>query len=209
MIGVSTHLLSIVFRFHYHSQDVIGSPGWNMWGRGSHLSSPQTSAFATDASFFAIWLNDAMRDPVWRKSHPTPPQKKNNIYIYIYIIYIYICTRESRLFQSLSFTQIGFLNMIPLGFKKNMWVFSTPAGAIQKLYTAWLPKNRLQLAASTGGYKRTEESNTLFAVQNLPPFDIFSNLDVEVSARKVSSWLITYFYMWHQEYHTSVWLTNP
>ena len=43
---------------------------------------------------------------------------------------------------------------------------------------------RLQL----GGYKRTEESNTLFAVQKRnPPFDIFSNLDVEVSARKVSS----------------------
>ena len=27
MIGVSTHLLSIVFRFHYHSQKVIGSLG--------------------------------------------------------------------------------------------------------------------------------------------------------------------------------------
>ena len=25
MIGVSNHLLSIVFRFHYHSQKVIGS----------------------------------------------------------------------------------------------------------------------------------------------------------------------------------------
>ena len=28
MIGVSNHLLSIVFRFHYHSQKVIGSLGW-------------------------------------------------------------------------------------------------------------------------------------------------------------------------------------
>ena len=27
MIGVSNHLLSIVFRFHYHSQEVIGSLG--------------------------------------------------------------------------------------------------------------------------------------------------------------------------------------
>ena len=27
MIGVSNHLLSIVFRFHYHSQKVIGSLG--------------------------------------------------------------------------------------------------------------------------------------------------------------------------------------
>ena len=41
MIGVSNHLLSIVFRFHYHSQKVIGSLGiwkvhpgrltWNLW----------------------------------------------------------------------------------------------------------------------------------------------------------------------------------
>ena len=28
MIGMSNHLLSIGFRFHYHSQKVIGSPGW-------------------------------------------------------------------------------------------------------------------------------------------------------------------------------------
>ena len=28
MIGVSNHLLSIVFGFHYHSQKVIGSLGW-------------------------------------------------------------------------------------------------------------------------------------------------------------------------------------
>ncbi len=28
MIGVSNHLLSIVFRFHYHSQKVIGSLGF-------------------------------------------------------------------------------------------------------------------------------------------------------------------------------------
>ena len=27
MIGVSNHLLNIVFRFHYHSQEVIGSLG--------------------------------------------------------------------------------------------------------------------------------------------------------------------------------------
>ncbi len=28
MIGVSNHLLSTVFRFHYHSQEVIGSLGF-------------------------------------------------------------------------------------------------------------------------------------------------------------------------------------
>ncbi len=28
MIGVSNHLLSIVFRFHYHSQKVIGFLGY-------------------------------------------------------------------------------------------------------------------------------------------------------------------------------------
>ena len=28
VIGVSNHLLSIVFRFHYHSQEVIGSLGY-------------------------------------------------------------------------------------------------------------------------------------------------------------------------------------
>lgn len=27
MIGIFNHLVSIVFRFHYHSQDVIGSLG--------------------------------------------------------------------------------------------------------------------------------------------------------------------------------------
>jgi len=27
MIGVSNHLLTIVFRFHYHSQEMIGSLG--------------------------------------------------------------------------------------------------------------------------------------------------------------------------------------
>ena len=29
MIGVSNHLLTIVFRFHYHSQEVIGSLGYS------------------------------------------------------------------------------------------------------------------------------------------------------------------------------------
>ena len=46
MIGVSNHLLSIVFRFHYHSQKVIGSLGiitdwligdpYNGWLQSSH-----------------------------------------------------------------------------------------------------------------------------------------------------------------------------
>ena len=30
MISMSNHLLSIVFRFHYHSQKVIGSLGWSI-----------------------------------------------------------------------------------------------------------------------------------------------------------------------------------
>ena len=41
MIGVSNHLLSMVFRFHYHSQKVIGSLGY----RYIPWSHPQTSSF--------------------------------------------------------------------------------------------------------------------------------------------------------------------
>ena len=40
MIGVSNHLLSIVFRFHYHSQKVIGSIGiYIIWLDSMHICS--------------------------------------------------------------------------------------------------------------------------------------------------------------------------
>ena len=44
MIGVYNHLLNKVFRFHYHSQKVIGSLGivasWGTWKTGWWLNQP-------------------------------------------------------------------------------------------------------------------------------------------------------------------------
>ena len=46
MIGVSNHLLTIVFRFHYHSQEVIGSLGYtNTYTCSKHFFSSKASEF--------------------------------------------------------------------------------------------------------------------------------------------------------------------
>ena len=52
MIGVSNHLLSKVFRFHYHSQKVIGSLGWEV----KHFSE-KTEAFRIrkEVGSFHFW----------------------------------------------------------------------------------------------------------------------------------------------------------
>ena len=45
LIGVSNHLLSIVSRFHYHSQKVIGSLGLVFWGPFSIFNGKLAVAF--------------------------------------------------------------------------------------------------------------------------------------------------------------------
>ena len=68
MIRVSNHLLSIVFRFHYHSQKVIGSLGHNYSQVGLQQMTRNEMTLIT--SYRLIWHCHGTSERSWeRKSH--------------------------------------------------------------------------------------------------------------------------------------------
>ena len=78
MIGVSNHLLSKVFRFHYHSQKVIGS-----LGNVSKYTSSIVNVYILDIQTLPekVWL-DSKSIPI---KHRSPQEVFGSLGIYLYI----------------------------------------------------------------------------------------------------------------------------
>ena len=71
MIGVHNHLLSKVFRFHYHSQQVIGSLGKTTWSQNNSVLSWTYSSFSPGGCFLPFPVDPLDRRHLaylWRSS---------------------------------------------------------------------------------------------------------------------------------------------